>query len=682
MSQIINISRYVASLDLEPDDFLLPLHEVIVNSIQSIEDSINKDKGLISITVLRNEQLSFDDNEFGEPYKPIIGFEIEDNGIGFIQNRFKAFHEWGTEINIKKGGKGIGRYTVLACFGSMEVKTEFKEKEKYWKREFRFDAIKDIHPDWDENLTEIEKTSNKTIIKLNNYLKRFQDVINKKRIDLENIAESIIQHCLLYFVQENAPLIVIKDNDNAEIKLVVNDIFNTVIKYDRKPEKIKIGKIKDDFILHYIRNYKNRSHSIHLCANNREVGKKINIANYIPAFVKALEDEEQSKYYLSIYTTSDYLDEKANSQRTKFLLPLTEEEKTSFDNLSFEELFKNLSTDIKTKYEKNITETEKEKNVNIRNYILNDKKPRLIYRHLLDMEDVFEDIPYNASDDKLEQELHKKSYELEVKRKKAFDNLYEKKKYDKEEFHEIVNKILREEAKFSYSKLADLLIHRKSIINLLKKYIEWRSEENYWLEEDLHNLIFTMGAETNTMPYDYHNLWLLDERLSYHRYTTSDKQMRTNKHIDVESQKETDLLIYDFPWAYSDDPKKVNSLVIFEFKRPGRDMNTRNDKKLDSQVDNYFQDLMESKATNNKGDFLRIKDNTPKYGYVICSLHEDLIEWNVKHNFFKKTPFGTLYKINSELNQYIEVMDYNDMINFAEQRHIAFFNALGIENIE
>lgn len=682
MSQIINISRYVASLDLEPDDFLLPLHEVIVNSIQSIEDSINKDKGLITISVLRSGQLNVKSDDFDEPYKPIVGFEIEDNGIGFIQSRFKAFHEWGTEINIKKGGKGIGRYTVLACFGSMEVETKYKENETFWKREFRFDAIKDIQPDWDENLTKIEKTSTKTIIKLNNYLKRFQEVINKRKVELDDIAESIIQHCLLYFVQENAPVIVVKNKEDKDNHIVVNDVFKTVIKYDREPETVKIGEIQDDFILHYIRNYKNRSHAIHLCANNREVGKKYNVANYIPAFVKSLEDENEAKYYLSIYTTSKYLDKKANSQRTKFLLPQTEEDKTTFDSLSFDELFKNLSIDIRTKYDKSISETEKEKNSNIRNYILNEKKPRLIYRHLLDMEEVFNDIPYNASEDKLEQELHRKSYELEVNRKKAFDNLYEKKKYDKDEFHEIVNKILREEASFSYSKLADLLIHRKSIINLIKKYIEWRSDENYYLEQDLHNLIFTMGAETQTMPYEYHNLWLLDERLAFYRYTTSDRQMRTNKHLDVDSQKETDLLIYDFPWAYSDDPKKVNSLVIFEFKRPGRDMNTRNDKKLDSQVDNYFQDLMDTKATNNKGDFLRIKDNTPKYGYVICSLHEELIEWNVKHNFFKKTPFGTLYKINSELNQYIEVMDYNNMIDFAEQRHIAFFKALGIENVD
>jgi hypothetical protein len=681
MSQVINISRYVSSLDLEPDDYLLPLHEVVVNAIQSIEDSKNKKSGLINITIIRDSQLTIK-NEFEEPYKPILGFEIEDNGIGFIEKRFKAFHEWGTELNVKKGCKGIGRYTVLACFGSMEIISEFKDKDKYYKRKFKFDAINDIVPDGEKSLKPISPTNNKTIVKLNSYLKKYKETIVKKKIGINEIADSIIQHCLLYFLENDAPLIILKEKETEAGKVILNDKFKSVIKTDRSPENINIGKLTDKFTLHYIRNYNNRSHSIHLCANKREVGEKINAANYIPAFVKPLADDTDSKYYLSIYTTGSYLDEKANSQRTKFLFPLKEVDKNSFDKLSFEELFKGLASNIRSKYETSISETEKEKNETIRNYILNKKKPRLIYRHLLDMEEVFEDIPYNPSDEKLEEELHRKTYELEVNRKKAFDRLFKKKKYDKEEFHEIVNKILKEEAQFSYSKLADLLIHRKSIINLFKKYIQWRSERNHWLEEDLHNLIFTMGAESNTMPFDYHNLWLLDERLAFHRYTTSDRQIRTNQHTNSDSQKETDLLIYDFPWAYSDDPNRVNSLVIFEFKRPGRDMLTNKDKELDSQVREYFQNLMESKSTNDKGDFLKIKDATPKFGYIVCSLHEELIEWNVKHNFFKRTPYGTLFKINPELNQYFEVMDYNDMIDFADKRHLAFFKALGINDID
>lgn len=201
------------------------------------------------------------------------------------------------------------------------------------------------------------------------------------------------------------------------------------------------------------------------------------------------------------------------------------------------------------------------------------------------------------------------------------------------------------------------------------------------LEEDLHNIIFTMGAESKAMPQDYHNLWLLDERLTYHSFTTSDKQLRTNEHIKTNSQKETDLLIYDFPWAYSDDAGNVNSLVIFEFKRPGRDMNTTKDKKLDSQVEEYFEKLMQSEAKSEKGRFLNIRDTTPKFGYIICDLHKDLIEYNEKHNYFRKTPYNTLYKINEKLNQYFEVMSYETMLDFADKRHTAFFKALGIDNL-
>lgn len=45
------------------------------------------------------------------------------------------------------------------------------------------------------------------------------------------------------------------------------------------------------------------------------------------------------------------------------------------------------------------------------------------------------------------------------------------------------------------------------------------------------------------------------------------------------------------------------------------------------------------------------------------------------------TPYGTLFKINEKLNLYIEVMDYETMIDFAEKRHNTFFQALGIDNL-
>lgn len=677
--QTLNIRGFVAGIDIEPDEYLLPLQEVVVNSIQSIEDKTEQEKGIISIKVIRGKQISIEGID--EPYSPILGFEVYDNGIGFVNRRFKAFNDAFTDLNKTKGCKGVGRYTVLACFGSMEVDSTFYENNEWLNRSFKFDVINGVHPDGDENLKASDEQKLNTIVRLNNYKKNFQDYINKSRVSLDDIAEGIIQHCLLYFITDEAPLIRIYNENESDKSFFVNDVYNSIVKFDSEVKSFKVGKIKPTFSINYLRNYKNKTHSFHLCANKREVGKKISLSNHIPSFVKGLTDEEQKKYYLSIYITGGFLDEKANNQRNKFAIPLKADDKNAYDEISIEELLQDVSENVRTQYAEWIDVAEKEKNDRIKNYILDPKKPRLAYKHLLSVDNVFDDIPANATDDRLESELHKKVYQLEQKRTKAFEKAFNKKKYDKEEFGNIVNNVLKEEAAFSAGKLADLMVRRKAIIKLFKKYLEWRNDENYMLEEDLHNIIFTMGAESKSMPKDYHNLWLLDERLAFHSFTTSDKQIRTNQHLESDSQKETDLMIYDFPWAFSDNPSNVNSLVVFEFKRPGRDMNTSEDKDLDAQVGNYFRLLMDSKAKSDKGRFLNIQKNTPKFGYVICDLHKDLVEYNETFNGFNQTPYGTLFKINEKLNLYIEVMDYETMIDFAEKRHNTFFQALGIDNL-
>ena len=71
----------------------------------------------------------------------------------------------------------------------------------------------------------------------------------------------------------------------------------------QEQKDIKLKNVETPFNLNYLRNYSNKTHSVHLCANKREVGKKVSISTYIPSFVQALQDEEENKYYLSIYVT-------------------------------------------------------------------------------------------------------------------------------------------------------------------------------------------------------------------------------------------------------------------------------------------------------------------------------------------------------------------------------------------
>jgi hypothetical protein len=89
---------------------------------------------------------------------------------------------------------------------------------------------------------------------------------------------------------------------------------------------------------------------------------------------------------------------------------------------------------------------------------------------------------------------------------------------------------------------------------------------------------------------------------------------------------------------------------------------------------------MESKAKDYNGELVNLEKTTPKFGYVICDLHRDLVDHNIDFNQFSKTPFGTLYKHNDKINLHIEAMNYKQMIDMSEQRHQAFFRELSLED--
>jgi hypothetical protein len=80
-----------------------------------------------------------------------------------------------------------------------------------------------------------------------------------------------------------------------------------------------------------------------------------------------------------------------------------------------------------------------------------------------------------------------------------------------------------------------------------------------------------MRNTSEDIDYSKHNLWIIDEKLSYHYYLASDLSFKTMNTVDINSNKRPDLFIIDNPIAVVDnDTRPYNSIVIFEFKRPGR----------------------------------------------------------------------------------------------------------------
>lgn len=207
IKQTINLNGFVSNIEIEPNEYLLPLQEVVVNAIQSIEDKNTSDKSSISINIIRQSEPILSDVEFEEPYSPIIGFEVIDNGVGFVTKRFEAFKEIYTDINKHKGCKGVGRFSVLACFNKMQVNSTYKENKSWQQRVFDFSSINGLQIEKEEtNEESVLRKVNSTKVVLCNYKKKFVDYIIKKRITIEDITNAIIHHCLLYFLKDNMPL--------------------------------------------------------------------------------------------------------------------------------------------------------------------------------------------------------------------------------------------------------------------------------------------------------------------------------------------------------------------------------------------------------------------------------------------------------------------------------------------
>ena len=87
-----NLKGRLRNTNLPKSNALLPLFEAVVNSIHSIDERIEKHHDIdmatayIKIHILRSSQTNLDKKK-----EEIIGFKIEDNGIGFTENNFNSF---------------------------------------------------------------------------------------------------------------------------------------------------------------------------------------------------------------------------------------------------------------------------------------------------------------------------------------------------------------------------------------------------------------------------------------------------------------------------------------------------------------------------------------------------------------------------------------------------------------
>src|SRR5262245_31224746 len=133
----VNIRRAVENIRSTTNVYT-PIVEVIVNAIQAIDESARSD-GKITIRAHRSAQTDIVD---GLP--EIIGFDIEDNGVGFTQKHRDSFDELYTDAKEKEGAKGFGRFICLKYFEDFRVESVFRENDGFKARRFSMGKERNI----------------------------------------------------------------------------------------------------------------------------------------------------------------------------------------------------------------------------------------------------------------------------------------------------------------------------------------------------------------------------------------------------------------------------------------------------------------------------------------------------------------------------------------------------------
>ena len=291
---------------------------------------------------------------------------------------------------------------------------------------------------------------------------------------------------------------------------------------------------------------------------------------------------------------------------------------------------------------------------------------------------LFDNILIFNDEDKMELELFKQEQQYKLKLKEEGKEL-EKIIKTNVNADNIVKKTTEYAEKLSEmgkSSLAEYILHRKTVLDLLERNLKYQDNNQYAYEQSIHQIVFPMQQTSDDIDYTAHNLWLIDEKLSYHYYLASDKKIKSMDPIQSDSKNEPDITIFDSPFAFTDENEQpFRNITIIEFKRPGREAYGDSENPI-QQVIEYMDDFTNGKIKTKDGLTIDGTSNIRFFCYILCDISEKLHKY-IKQYDFQLTPDSQGYYLYSKsYNAYMEIIPYNKMIKDSKKRNKILFDKL------
>lgn len=651
-----------------------PLLEAVANSIQAILQVDQKD-GSIEVLIEWLDESKTDIVAVaggGRPFRKIQNIVIRDNGPGFTEANFKSFKKLDSRYKAEEFGcLGVGRLLWLKVFSEVEVTSVYHENGKKFRREFRFSVEDEISSVNEREATAEEPVS--TEIRLKHIRTEFQ---NKRNVSIEDIAEAIFRHFLLLYVLNTVPEIIVRDGVERRN---VTDCYKSSYN-GQEPERKDFYACGHRFQLVQqklnTRPTEKLSTGVYFCAGQRvvcrcEKGIDPRVCNALGA---GDGGTDQPFMYVGLLR-GDYLDQNVSPSRKKIIFPNLEKDGDD-DELEFEpieeQIFIKINKFIREYLKEEFIELNKSSQIRIQKFV-DEEAPE--FKEFVNRyrEKLF--ISPKEKNSNLYDYIHRSFYEYERLQQKEINDLISH-NWTKDNASEKIQDIANRIDPFRSHDLVRYAAKRRYYLDLLKRAISFKGENEYHLEDTVHSLVFPMGkCSTDAEAFEQQNLWLVDDRLVFSHYIASDLSFKKNKLTDVDSLKRMDLeAIRVFS---SGDDNLIAELSIVEFKRPGRDDYTASENPIE-QVMNYADMLRAGNLRTLDGREIQNAKTVPYFCFIIADFTANLKARCKRYGFIPNASEDSYYGYYKNADAYFEVMSFNAMYNKAKERNHALLVAAGL----
>lgn len=665
----VNIKRLVDNIR-SGTNIYTPLVELVVNAIQAI-DAKGIQNGLVEIEVLRSGQADVIDR-----LEDVDGFVVKDNGIGFTKSNRDAFDTLYTEQKIADGGKGFGRFTCLKYFQQVKVSSTFAESDAFRYRSFRMGLDKDIIVDEKEGPSQTQATGSTVEISGIKSV-RFPD---KK---LETISRVVVERLLPYFVDEEraCPRVVIRDANKPSEAISLNDYLqkdsSQIVEMNVDESAFSLSGNEDEksFQVRVFKFFAPRTarSKVSLVAHRREVTDNP-LEAYIPEFAEEFfepgPDQDMAmgrNFVIKAYVFSEYLNDSVSLERGEFRF---QTDADLLNGISQNDIEQKAADIVQSVVGAEIAERKKRKEVRISEYITNEAPWHRVLANEVD----FNTLPMRPSNQDIELHLQKKKYEKEVATRTQVTALLNSE--DPDELGDKISKLIESISDNSKNDLIHYVSMRKCVLDLFSKSLEIGADGKHKSEGEVHDIIMQRKKDSDEIDFDAHNLWMLDERLNFSAYVSSEKP------INKARGDRTDITIFNNRVAFRGENEASNPITIFELKKPQRDDFANPSSKDDpvQQIVRYVNQIRDGKFKTPRNRDILVNANTPFYGYFVCDLTKKVADWLEREKDFTPMPDGLgWFRWFGNINLYIEVLSWTKLLRDAEMRNKIFFNKLGID---